>query len=166
MTEAELRTELASLGIPADRWRLVALLPLVQVAWADERVQRAEREIILTIANQHGVLGGEGSEILNGWLTTPPSADLLRRARRLLVALVERHRGLGSDAPMGLISELREQCEEVAEAAGGLLGLVWTIDPREAAALDEIRRALSLPASLAPYSDDLPRPPGGWSDLE
>jgi hypothetical protein len=121
--------------------------------------------LILQIAEAHGVLEDEGTEILGDWLTTPPTAETLARARRLLLALVNRHRGLGSDAPVGWLSELRAQCEEVAEAAGGVLGMVWTVDPREARALDEIRRALTAPPSTAPWPDDLPRPPEGWHDL-
>ncbi len=165
MTETELRDELAALGIPETHWRLVAMLPLVQVAWADERIQEAERRHILAIAASHGLLEEEGTGILGGWLTTPPSDELLHRAGKLLVALVNRHRGIGSDAPVGWLGELRAQCEEVAEAAGGVLGMVWTVDPREARALDDIRRALTAPPSTIPWPDDLPRPPEGWNDL-
>jgi hypothetical protein len=165
VTEQELRAELGALGIPEEHWRLVILLPLVQVAWADDHIQDAERARILEIAESHGVLEDEGTEILGDWLTTPPSPEMLKRARKLIVALVNRHRGLGSDLPIGLISEVRAQCEEVAEAAGGLLGLVWTVDPREARALDDIRRSLTAPPSVAPWPDDLPRPPEGWGEL-
>ena len=165
MTEDGLRDELAALGIPEEHWRLVVLLPLIQVAWADDRIQDAERARILEIAESHGVLEGEGTRILGDWLTTPPSAATLKRARKLIVALVNRHRGLGSDLPIGLIGEVRAQCEEIAESAGGLLGLMWTVDPREATALDEIRRSLTAAPSVIPWPEDLPRPPEGWHDL-
>ena len=165
MTEPELRAELEALGIPPERWRLVAMLPLIEVAWADSRIQDAERELILKIAADHDLLEEDGWEILGDWLTEPPAPELLLRARKLLLILANRHRGLGSDAPVGLLSELRAQCEEVAEAAGGLLGLVWTIDRREAEVLDAIRRALVVTPSVLPSNDDLPRPPGGWGDL-
>lgn len=165
MTEDALRDALNALGIPADQWRLIALLPLVEVAWADERIQEAERDLILTVAAEHGVLT-TGWHLLGPWLTERPSQAFLDQARRLLVLLADRHRGIGSDAPVGLLGDLRARCEEVAAAAGGLLGLAWTIDPRERAALDAIRRALSAPPSLMPFPDDLPRPPGGWTDLE
>jgi hypothetical protein len=165
MTEDALREALDALGISADQWRLIALLPLVEVAWADEHVQEAERDLILTVAAEHGVLSS-GWHLLEQWLTERPSQAFLDRARRLLVLLADRHRGIGSDAPVGLLGDLRVRCEEVASAAGGLLGLAWTIDPRERAALDAIRRALAAPPSLLPFPDDLPRPPGGWTDLE
>lgn len=165
MTEAELREELEAMGIPPEQWRLVALLPLVEVAWADRRIQAAEREVILRIASEHDVLQDRGWEILTGWLTAPPEPDVLARARRLLVALANRHRGLGSDAPEGMLAALPAQCQRVAEAAGGLLGLAWTIDPREARVLEAIRSALVVTPSVLPSSDDLPRPAGGWEDL-
>ena len=165
MTETELREELQAIGIPPERWRLVAMLPLIEVAWADLRIQDAERELILRIAGEHDLLEADGWEVLGDWLTSPPKPELLLRARKLLLVLTSRHRGLGADAPVGFLSELRAQCEEVAEAAGGLLGLAWTIDKREAAVLDAIRRTLVVTPSVYPANDDLPRPPEGWGDL-
>ena len=43
------RTRCAGWGSSAERVQLVALLPLVRVAWADARVQRAERDFILEV---------------------------------------------------------------------------------------------------------------------
>jgi len=41
---------LAELKIPRENYRLVMMLPMVYVAWADGRIQAAERKLILQIA--------------------------------------------------------------------------------------------------------------------
>jgi uncharacterized membrane protein YebE (DUF533 family) len=64
---------LAELKIPKDAYRLVMLLPLVYVAWADGKIQTQERKLILGIAEDRGLLEHGGRETLEYWLSVPPS---------------------------------------------------------------------------------------------
>jgi uncharacterized tellurite resistance protein B-like protein len=59
---------LQSLGIDRASYKVIALLPLVEMAWADGKVQEEERRLILRIASNHGRLGGEGLRVLENWL--------------------------------------------------------------------------------------------------
>jgi hypothetical protein len=151
MNDAELRAELQELGIDDESWRVIALLPLVQVAWADGSVHRAESRAIEQIAAKHGLLVGDGPAILHGWLVHPPTESYVARGRKVLVALARRRNLLDGEAdPIGT---LLEYCARIAASAGGLFGVLWSVDEREKMAIQEIAEGLSLPMDPADWSD-------------
>lgn len=163
MTDEELLVELEALGLDRGSYRAVLLLPLIQVAWADGRVQASERELILRVALDRGVLGEAGT-VLDNWLEQCPDSEMLARGRRLLVALTLRHRGLGSELGPDTLDTVHQQCVQVARAAGGLLDTFFTVDPSEHQVLAEIRAGLDR--ARATFLDDLPSPSGGsFEDL-
>ena len=47
---------LKELRVPREAYRVVSLLPLVYVAWADGKIQKSERDLILHIARERGML--------------------------------------------------------------------------------------------------------------
>ena len=53
---------LAELKIPREAYRVIMLMPLVYVAWADGKIQSQERKLIMSIAEERGLLdqGGRG----------------------------------------------------------------------------------------------------------
>ena len=67
---------LQELKVPREAYRVVSLLPLVYVAWADGKVQKAERDVILRIAREQGLLDHGGDAALERWLTV---SDMLVR---------------------------------------------------------------------------------------
>jgi len=139
MDDAQLKAGLEELGIDEDSWRLVALLPLVQVAWADGEIQPMERRIILGVAQTRGLAEGAGLAKLQGWLTDRPSAEAFHTARELFKGLAT---GLG-DEGTGLLGEIVAFSEGVAQAAGGLFGEDPVTDP-ERDALQEITTMLGV----------------------
>jgi len=164
MTDEQLHRELAQLGVDRDTWRAVLLLPVVQVAWADGEVQTAEKARILEMAHAEGLLDGPGGDVVRRWLERPPDAATLARGRRVLVALVQRHRGPGADLDDDALEQVEARCLEVARAAGGLFDLVFTVDESEQKALRAISTALGEARQQA--LDDLPSPDGGsFTDL-
>lgn len=163
MLDPDLRARMRSLGIDARTWRAVAILPLVEVAWADGRVQRAERRHILQLASKSGALEGDGRLVVEGWLTHAPSAGYFRRGREVLRELEERLAAEGTE-----LGDILEACEAVARAAGGLFGVLGGIEPVERNVLAEIADELpgrgedwdglmdQLDASAEDWSDDDP----------
>ena len=143
-TDEDLIRELQSMGIDAQSHKVVALLPLVQVAWADGKVQQAERSLIVETAEQRGLLMGDGPKILESWLNHPPTEQYLARGQRLLVQLAQRPTGVGETFTLQTLDDVLELCEGVARAAGGLFGIAWTVDARERTALGEIAAALDV----------------------
>lgn len=143
MTDDELIRELDHLGIRGDHVRLVAMIPLLQVAWADGQIQKPERRHILKHAEAFGVHDEYSQGLLESWLTDEPSPAFFARGRRLLVTLAGRHRGLGSDFPPNTITQIESLCLEVAQAAGGLFNRVFTVTPEERTALAQIAAHLA-----------------------
>ncbi len=164
MTDNELIAELEYLGIDADSYRIVALLPLIQVAWADGEIQASEREFIMRAARSYGLVEGRSGEILASWLQRTPTPDEVAHGRKVLVALTMRHRGMGSDLGPNTLSDIQAMCLDVARSAGGLFDTFFTVDDNERRALDEITRALA--SQREDFLDDLPSPIGGsYEDL-
>ena len=116
---------LHALGIDEVTVEVLALLPLIQVAWADGEIQPEERATILKIARERYHLGEDGAHLLQGWLTHPPSPSYLERSRRVLVALAHKHKGFSIEPEH--LSDVVDFSRQVAEAAGGFLGF-RTID--------------------------------------
>lgn len=131
MNDLELIAELHKLGLDADSFRAVALLPLVEVAWADKSVQAQERKSILLIAKGHDLLEGRAAEIVGGWLETRPSDETFDLGRQILATLAHRKTGLGADMPEHVTDTIVDLCAVVAESAGGLFGVFFTVSTDE-----------------------------------
>lgn len=159
MTDAEIILGLGRLGIDKDSYRVLTFLPLVQVAWADGKVQEAERKIIEGTAARHGCTEGTAGDVLHGGLSECPSDRYLGRARQLLISLAHKQRGLGADVQVAEVADLVDLCEDVAEAAGGLFD-VFPVHVLERRAITEIMAELGVPpdACLNVLGDD-------WKDL-
>ena len=163
MTDDELIDRLAELGIGPSSYQAVLLLPLIQVAWADGRVQGAESEIVLQAATRLGI-PNEAYSVVYRWLDRPPSESTLLLGRQVLVELSHRHRGLGSEVEADAVERVLHRSRQVAESAGGLFGFAFTVSSEEKQVLEEITRALHLASNE--WLDDLPTPQGGrFEDL-
>lgn len=137
MHQAELTTILEELGVPEGGWRAVALLPLVEVAWADGRIQRAERAVIDAAVEGLGLSAPERAAV-DVWLEVRPDSVELARGRRALLELA--HRDPDDTAFDGILG----RCEAVARAAGGLFGVAFAVSEEERLALRDIADALAL----------------------
>lgn len=141
----ELEQGLARLGLDRDGWRAISLLPLIEVAWADGRVQDAERKLLEEVARGYGI--GADHPFLKRWLKKrPPRADFLR-ARTLLLRLWRRAGPQEVKQPETL-EQLLDLCLRVAEAAGGLFGILFTVEASEREAMAEIAASLQLGPEL------------------
>lgn len=152
MQDEILVEKLNKLGIDRESLKVVILLPVVQVAWADGVVQDEERALIESIAETNGLLPGDGARILRTWLEKAPTAEYVAEGRAVLVEL-SRRGGAAGLLPT-VLDDVVSCCTAVAQAAGGLLGILWTVDPAEEAAIREIAVALIGRA-------DPDRPPSG-----
>lgn len=138
MTEEKIIEGLRSLGIERSNHRLVLMLPLVQVAWADDTVQAAERRHILGVAKRAGLVDPEAMQLLERWLTERPDEASLSLGRRILVALAHGAGGSDTDIEPSSLRRVVALSEEVARAAGGLFGMAFTMSTEEREALTEI----------------------------
>lgn len=139
--DEQLVDHLLELGLGPETVLAVALVPLAMVAWADGSMQPKEREAILRAAAEKGIVPGSiAQQVLESWLTQPPSAALIeawkRYTRTIWPSLTPHER-----------EEVRlvglERARGVAEAAGGFLGLGSGITAKERAVLDELAQVLA-----------------------
>jgi hypothetical protein len=144
MDDRELVDALHYLGIDERNCRVVALLPLARVAWADGGVQDAERAAILQIATEGGFVDAETERTLRGWLTNAPSDAYFDRGSQVIVALAKRGGGLDSRVDVATIDAVLVHCETIARAAGGLFGLAFAVTKAERQAISSIAKALAV----------------------
>ena len=125
---------LASAGISGETLTALALVPLVVVAWADGNVDDLERSAILKAFGQANS-SQANNDLLDGWLNQKPDSTLFETWRLYIHAILEE---LDSKSKDALQSQLVDGAREVAEAAGGFLGLGNKISAKEASVLDEL----------------------------
>jgi len=133
---------LDELKIPHNAYRMVMLLPPIYVAWADGRIQPAERQLIMEIARNHGLLQEGGDATLERWLSVTPTEAQLKTDLKILNELSRSDGRRGFDADTVIL--LLAWCQDVADAAGGLLGLRAARHPAEIEALKKIAAALEI----------------------
>ena len=121
--------KLVELGIGEDTLAALALVPLVEVAWADGKMDAKERDAILKGAEAEGVEPGSAAfALLQDWLDNRPPPRLLAAWRDYIAALCEEM--LPEDRKV-LKREVLARARAVAEAAGGFLGLGGKISLEE-----------------------------------
>lgn len=130
---------LLELGFRAETLAALSLYPLVAVAWADRRIAASERRAILAAAREQGLSQDDSAfALLERWLETRPSESLLGAWKDLVNGLKS---SLSGDALEALRGDVMGRAEEVAKAAGGVLGLGPKISDDEQAVLDELAEA-------------------------
>ena len=136
----KLLDHLVELDLSPETIVALALVPLVEVAWADGQIQDREREAILRAAEERGVSAGSiNRQLLENWLLRQPSASLLEvwrhYAKALLQSLDEDERRLMKERTIG-------SARAVAEAAGGFLG-IGSISAAERTVLEDLATVFS-----------------------
>lgn len=112
---------LQSHGIQAETLVCLSLIPLISIAWADGRLELAEREAVLAAAAESGVTRGSASyELLSSWLQTQPGPQLLATWKSYVQAIREK---LDSTARMQMKNTILNRAQQVAQSAGGLFGI-------------------------------------------
>lgn len=137
--DEEVLAHLAGLGIRAETLAALTLIPLVEVAWADGRMQAKEVEAVLSGAEATGVAKDSPShELLRIWLEDRPAPDLVDAWKRFIAALCAE---LDGQECQRLRENVIGRAREVAAAAGGFLGLGSKISAEEEAVLTALGRA-------------------------
>lgn len=140
IADDDVLTHLLDLGLSAETIAAVALVPLVQVAWADGRLDRREREVVLTSARESSGLaaGSLAYRLLEGWLDERPDPRLFEAWQGSVHALAE---SMADETRQRFRADLLQRVRLVAQAAGGLLGL-GRISQAERDAVSSIEQAL------------------------
>lgn len=127
LTDPEMLKELEALGFTPETVVLLPLVPVVQVAWAEGGVTPAERGLIVKLARARGIEEGSAADRqLSGWLDRRPAEQVFTHATRLIRAMLEApgHGDLSTD-------DLVKYCESIANASGGILGVIGRVSAEE-----------------------------------
>src|SRR5688572_30918832 len=119
VTDPQLIHELAELGFTPETVKLLPLIPVLEMAWAEGGVTAPERKMVIDVARARGIEAGSVADRqLAEWLDRQPTENVYQRARRLIGAL------FASGGRFDLTpDDLLKYCEAIAEASGGLFGI-------------------------------------------
>jgi hypothetical protein len=139
ITDDAVLGKLVALNISSDTLAALSLVPLVAVAWADGSIDDKERSVAFSKAAEMG-LGKEdiGHQLFERWLEERPSPALIAAWKDYIGALSA---SLGPETKPAFRQELLGRARAVAEAAGGILGLVMRVSPAEENVLRELEQA-------------------------
>lgn len=130
--------DLQQLGYDVDTVKVLPLLPLVRVAWAEGVVTAREREAILAAAKSNGIDDWTPAyKKIEGWLEEPPSDPLYQPSLRILGRVL---REGATNAPR--LQEIIQACTKVAAASGGFFGFGASVSDIEREVIERIRKAL------------------------
>lgn len=137
ITNDELLERLVAMNLGASTIAAFTLLPVVEVAWADGRIDEKEQRAVMEASKQAG-LTGAAAEIVETWLKDRPAKAVLDTWNSYIAAIAQR---LGPDEKALMKNEIVGRARSVAEASGGFLGLGNHVSKEEQAVLDKIAAA-------------------------
>jgi hypothetical protein len=130
--------QLVAHNIHAETLAAFALIPILEVVWADGHVHRDERQAVMKAVGQFGMAqGGTASKLIDEWLCRRPGPKLMKMWKDYVAALRE---VLPAIAMQELRRDVLGHARSVAEAAGGFLG-IGRISAAEEAVLREMESA-------------------------
>ena len=138
------------LGVTIDTGAAFILAPLVEIAWADGRVDGAERRAVLRLARDRGVApdSADMNQLLQ-WMAVRPPDGLFQAALEAIKVGIS---VLPRDEAEQRITRMIEACEQVAESSGGLgklLRLHGGASTEERSVLQEISARLTATRAVS-----------------
>lgn len=133
---------LIELDIHPDLLATLALVPLVETAWADGEIHEEERQAILKGSSRLG-MGPTSVDyvLLEEWLRHKPPAKMLNAWIVYIRGLCE---VLSPSEREAIKSTFVSRARQVAEAAGSFLGITSGISSKEAAMLRKLESAFEM----------------------
>lgn len=135
-----LLTRLAEHGINKDTMAVLHLVPLIEVAWADGEIQADERDLLFEAAEIYGITTGPARAKLDEMLNKAPSQELLDASVDFIKALLAALPDAEADRACTNMTTLAMQ---VAEANGGIFGLIAKVETSEKKVLVQIAERLT-----------------------
>lgn len=142
MEADRLKRSLLHLGIPPEDYRVLKLLPLIYVAWADGKIDNVKKERIHLFAARSYDLSASGVAVLNRWLTERPTHEYIAEALKDIFRLAEARDDMEID--FSELPGLLFYAETVATAAGAALGRGQHASPEAEKALQEVAHELQI----------------------
>jgi hypothetical protein len=142
MQRDKLKKSLERLGVPVDDYRVLKLLPLIYVAWADGKMETVKAERIHHFASTEYELSAAGVAVLNRWLTKPPSHAYIAEGLHDIFLLAEARDDLEVD--FSELPALLSYAEGIARSTALALDRPAAVSSAADNALEEIARELHI----------------------
>ncbi|MBI4953264.1 MAG: TerB family tellurite resistance protein [Myxococcales bacterium] len=161
MIRDKLIQSLHHLGINRNNFRVLKLLPLIYVAWADGKMDGVQKERIVALAHDHFAIGAGGEAVLRRWLERPlTKAQFLEGLHEIFVLA---HAPDEWEFDLDELQGLLVHAEAIARATAEAMGHGPTsVSPASERALADIARALQIDTGeswarlMAELTDDEP----------
>lgn len=137
-----MRRSLERLGIPPNDYRVLMLLPLIYVAWADGKMELVKKERIHNFAAQMFDLSPEGAALLNWWLSARPTHEYIAEGLHDIYLLAR----AGDDTEVNLdeLPALLSYAEGIARSTAKALDQPAAVSPGADRVLEEIAHELHV----------------------
>lgn len=142
MQRDKLKKSLEHLGIPLDDYRVLKLLPLIYVAWADGKMESVKLERIHYFASREYELSAAGIAVLNGWLTKRPSHTYISEGLHDILLLAQASDDMEVD--FSELPALLSYAEGIARSTAIALDHPGAVSVAADQALEEIARELHI----------------------
>jgi len=142
MEHDRMKRSLGHLGIPVADYRVLKLLPLIYVAWADGKMDLVKRERIHAFAAQEYDLSAAGVAVLERWLTQRPGPEYISEGLHdiFLLATAEDDMEIDFSELPGLLT----YAERIADNTGTALNRERAASACTERALEEVARELHI----------------------
>jgi len=142
MLRDQLAKSLHHLGIDRDNYRVLKLLPLIYVAWADGKMGGVQKDRIVALAHDHFAIGERGEAVLRRWLDERPTKQYFLEGLHeiFLLAHAPDEWGFDVDELQGLLIH----AEAIARATAIALDEATAVTAADESALADIARELQV----------------------
>lgn len=142
MERDRLQKTLKHLHIGPTNYKVLKLLPLVYVAWAEGSLTPERAERLVDLAHNHFAIGEDGERILRGWLTRRPDKDYIMEGLHdlVLLAYAPDEWEFDVDELPGLLAF----SEAIARTTAQAMDVPTSVSPAEERALSDIARELGV----------------------
>lgn len=142
MERDKLRKSLTHLGIRPEDYRVLKLLPLIYVAWADGKMEGVQKERIHLHAAHRYDLSARAMAVLEQWLSHPPSHEYIAEGLRDILFLARAQDDMEVD--FSELPALLMYAERIARSTADALDQPTSVTAEEEDALVEIARELHI----------------------
>lgn len=142
ITNPAILDKLLDLGIRPEIVGALAVIPLVEVAWADGTLDGREKQAIVDRAEKSGIAAGSTEhELLQSWLDHKPEPKLLTSWIHMVQGICEQ---MTAEQVTALRAGLVERARGIAKASGGLFG-VGSVSAAEEEMIKQLESAFRAP---------------------
>lgn len=139
ITNKSVLKKLVELNIRPETIAAISMVPVVEIAWADGKLDEKEKNAILGFSEQHFASKNEITrDLLIEWLNHKPPKEMLEAWLHYIKGLCE---NLSAEEKKSFKESFMSQAHSIAEASGGFLGLGNKISKEEASVLKNLEKA-------------------------